>query len=40
MQFVRRCYGLRGIYGQFEIRFERKKTIRRSLNTGEYNPPD
>ena len=45
MQFVRRCYGLRGIYGQFdlkirfeiesdgrlEIRFERKKTINRSL---------
>jgi len=45
MQFVRRCYGLRGIYGRFdskirfeiesdgrfEIRFECKKTIRRSL---------
>ena len=45
LQFVRRCYGLRGIYGRFEnsirnrigrrirfeIRFERKKTIRRSL---------
>jgi len=45
MQFVRRCYSLRGIYGRFdskinrigrpirfEIRFERKKTIRRSLH--------
>ena len=43
MQFVTRCYGLRGIYGRFDskIRFEiesdgrfdsnAKKTIRRSL---------
>jgi len=33
LRTVRPCYGLRGIYGWFDskIRFERKKTIRRSL---------
>jgi len=37
LQSVRLCYGLRGIRPiRFEIRFERKKTIRRSLLQREY----